>query len=93
VGLETRRLVMKTKQVTALVRLALLVVALTILALGLSGGAARDAQGQGLVLVGFDMDPTGNSCPGDGTTDCTLGNIDACVEVPSGGARSPLMSS
>ena len=38
-------------------------------------------------VVGFDMDPTGNSCPnnGDGVTDCTLDTIDACVKVPSGG--------
>jgi len=32
------------------------------------------------ILVALDMDPSGNSCPGDGVHDCTLGPIDACVE-------------
>jgi len=36
------------------------------------------------VTVGYDMDTTGNSCPGAGQ-DCVLGNIDTCVWVPSGG--------
>ena len=36
------------------------------------------------VVLGFDMDPAGNSCPNDGTN-CTLGFIDPCVEVPEGG--------
>jgi hypothetical protein len=36
------------------------------------------------VVLGFDMDPTGNSCPND-FTNCTLGFIDPCVEVPEGG--------
>lgn len=30
------------------------------------------------------MDPAGNSCPNDGT-DCTLGTMEECVQVPSGG--------
>jgi hypothetical protein len=45
----------------------------------------KSAQATPALVVGFDMDPTGNSCPGDGVTDCTLGTIDPCVEVPSGG--------
>jgi hypothetical protein len=32
------------------------------------------------------MNTAGNSCPGDGVTDCTLGVIDACVQLPTGGA-------
>ncbi|NIM49967.1 MAG: hypothetical protein GTO22_12095, partial [Gemmatimonadales bacterium] len=36
------------------------------------------------LTVGIDMDPTGNSCPGDGVTDCTLGEIDACLETTAG---------
>jgi hypothetical protein len=30
------------------------------------------------------MDPTGNSCPGDGVNDCTLGTTDPCVQVSPG---------
>ena len=37
------------------------------------------------ITVGFDMYPTGNGCPGDGVTDCTLGPVDKCVAVPPGG--------
>jgi hypothetical protein len=35
------------------------------------------------ILVALDMDPSGNSCPGDGVHDCTLGTIDTCVEDTS----------
>ena len=35
------------------------------------------------ILVALDMDPSGNSCPGDGVNDCTLGAIDTCVEDTS----------
>jgi hypothetical protein len=35
------------------------------------------------VLVALDMDPSGNSCPGDGVHDCTLGTIDTCIEDTS----------
>jgi len=38
-------------------------------------------------VVGFDMDPSGNSCPGDGTN-CTLGTIDPCIEVADGASFS-----
>jgi hypothetical protein len=37
------------------------------------------------IIIGYDMDPSGNTCPGTGTADCTLGTIDPCVAVPSGG--------
>jgi hypothetical protein len=45
------------------------------------------SQAQGPVTVGFDMDPANtpaNSCPNDGT-DCTLGTIETCVQVATGG--------
>lgn len=45
----------------------------------------KSAQAGGSVTVGFDMNTAGNTCPGNGTTDCTLGTIDTCVQVPSGG--------
>src|SRR3972149_8911583 len=42
------------------------------------------AAGEGSeILVALDMDPSGNSCPGDGVNDCTLGAIDTCVEDTS----------
>jgi hypothetical protein len=31
------------------------------------------------MVIGFDMGTAGNSCPGTGTADCTLGTIDSCV--------------
>ncbi len=43
---------------------------------------AASVSANGLV-AGFDMDPTDNSCPNDGT-DCTLGTIETCVEVSAG---------
>jgi hypothetical protein len=58
-----------------------LVVGLSLLALSLSGGGSTHAQGP--IVLAIDMDPTGNSCPGDGVTDCTLGTIDRCVSVPA----------
>ena len=42
------------------------------------------ARAQVPVIVAIDMDPTGNSCPGDGVTDCTLGAINSCVSVAAG---------
>lgn len=35
------------------------------------------------ILVALDMEPTGNSCPGDGVNDCMVGVIDSCVEDTS----------
>ena len=49
-----------------------------------SEGRAFNASSDGLV-VGFDMDPTGNSCPNNASgPDCTLGIIETCVEVSEG---------
>ena len=42
------------------------------------------ARAQTPVIVAIDLDPTGNSCPGDGVTDCTLGAINSCVSVSAG---------
>jgi hypothetical protein len=61
------------------------------LTLGLLAGSAAAAvlllhssegsvQANGAVIVGFDMDTSGNTCPNDGTN-CSLGTIDTCVEV------------
>jgi hypothetical protein len=51
------------------------------------GGDVTPTQGQtregSEILVALDMDPSGNSCPGDGVHDCTLGAIDTCVEGTS----------
>jgi hypothetical protein len=47
------------------------------------GQQASSGVGANGLVVGFDMDPTGNSCPNDGS-DCTLGLIDRCVEVSAG---------
>lgn len=55
--------------------------ALSLLALWLSAGESTHAQGP--IVLAIDMDPTGNSCPGDGVTDCTVGTIDRCVSVPA----------
>jgi len=55
------------------------------LAVWLRGGTEQTAHGQGAVtVVGIDLDPTGNGCPGDGVHDCTLGSIERCREVPMG---------
>jgi hypothetical protein len=37
------------------------------------------------LVVGVDMDPYGtpaNTCPGNGSPDCTVGSIESCVSVP-----------
>jgi hypothetical protein len=62
-----------------------LIVGLALLVLYLSGGGGTPAHTQELITVGYDMNTAGNTCPGDGVTDCTLGAIDACVELPSEG--------
>jgi hypothetical protein len=64
------------------------VTALALLALWLSSGQADIARAQGPILVALDMDPTGNSCPGDGVNDCTLGTTDRCVQVSPGASFS-----
>ena len=46
-------------------------------------GSDKPAQATPGLVVGFDMNPTGNSCPYDGT-DCALGSIETCVEVSAG---------
>jgi len=62
-----------------------LIVGLTLVTLRLPGGDGGPAQAQGPITVGFDMNTAGNSCPGTGAADCTLGTIDSCIEVPAGG--------
>lgn len=47
----------------------------------------KAAQADPGIIVGFDMNPAGNSCPGTGNaggTDCTLGSINSCVSVSAG---------
>ncbi len=66
-------------------RLSLLILLLAACASLIFLLARPSAQAQpDAVILGFDMDPTGNSCPNDGTN-CTLGFIDPCVGVPEGG--------
>ncbi len=70
--------------------IAAIAVALAILAV-LQFGYTSQTSAQGPIDVGFDMNPNSapaNSCPGTGNaggTDCTLGSIETCVAVPSGG--------
>ena len=59
--------------------------AIMVVALVVWQGSDKPAQATPTLVVGFDMDPTGNSCPGTGVGDCTLANVERCVEVPSGG--------
>jgi hypothetical protein len=56
--------------------------ALGALALWLAAGDSSHAQGA--IALAIDMDPTGNSCPGDGATDCDIGTVDICVTVVPG---------
>jgi len=60
-------------------------VTMAVLVLAAWQDSDRSAQAEGPITVGFDMNPAGNSCPNDGVHDCTLGTIDTCVQVPSGG--------
>ena len=43
-------------------------------------GLGGSARAQAPVVVSIDMDPTGNSCPFNGT-DCTLGTVEACIST------------
>ena len=56
-----------------------------VLALGILawGNGAETAAGQEPMVVGFDMNTTGNECPANGT-DCAVGPIDACVSLGPG---------
>jgi hypothetical protein len=56
--------------------------ALVLLTMGPMSGA-DPVQAQPPLVVGIDLDPTGNSCPNDGT-DCTLGAINGCLETTAG---------
>ncbi|MDP2949212.1 MAG: hypothetical protein Q8P22_06715 [Chloroflexota bacterium] len=58
------------------------------LVLGLWGDSREPARADASLVVGYDMNPAGNSCPGTGNTggtDCTLGSVESCVEVTAGG--------
>jgi hypothetical protein len=59
------------------------VMLLAILVAGLVVWPGNDgpAQASPGLVVGFDMNPAGNSCPGDGVNDCTLSTIDPCKDV------------
>jgi hypothetical protein len=50
---------------------------------GLVGEPGNPAHADPGVIVGIDMNTTGNTCPNDGT-DCTLGAIDDCVATTAG---------
>jgi hypothetical protein len=47
---------------------------------GSRGAGAQDEPPP--VTLAIDMDPTGNTCPGDGMTDCTTGSIEQCRSLP-----------
>ena len=74
---------MRSMALVALAVTALLVTAASALGAWQAGGSS--AQPENPLTVGFDMNTTGNTCPGDGVSNCTLGTIDTCVQVPSGG--------
>jgi hypothetical protein len=69
---------------------------LTIMVVAPVVGQGSDDETEVPIVVGFDMNPTGNTCPdncratsGDpphciDSDDCTLGSIDSCVEVSAG---------
>jgi len=66
---------------------AITAVALAALGVWLFGDVNQPTQAGGPITVGFDMDPSSapaNSCPNDGTN-CALGSIESCVQLPSGG--------
>jgi hypothetical protein len=72
---------MRRLAIIVLLLIALVSSVFVLVGLGSPGGIS---QAQGPVIVGFDMDTTGNSCPYNGTN-CILGPIDQCLQVPSGG--------
>jgi hypothetical protein len=61
-----------------------LVAAAALLGLWHADGGTDTARAAGPVVVALDMDTTGNSCPGDGVTDCTLGVTNSCISVSAG---------
>ena len=62
------------------------VVALAALGVWLFGDVNQPAQASGPVIVGFDMNTGDNSCPNNGTDDCTLGTIEPCVMTGAEGS-------
>jgi hypothetical protein len=38
------------------------------------------AHAQGEIIISIDMNPAGNSCPGDGVNDCTVGTIEPSLQ-------------
>ncbi len=71
--------------------IAAIAVALAVLAVWQFGHTSQTAEAAGPpVVIGFDMNPSAapaNSCPNDAshTTDCTLGTIETCIALPTGG--------
>ena len=63
------------------VPIGVLVSTLIVISVYMLGGPDGPAQAQGEIVVGFDMIPTGNSCPSSTAADCILGNIDTCVST------------
>ena len=81
---EARAIKTAKDRVFLVVLLRVVTLGLIVGALSLLGGEAGQAQAQTPITVGFDMNTAGNSCSGSGI-DCTLGPIDSCVHVPTGG--------
>ena len=73
-------------RVLLFVLLRALILGVIVGALSLLVGEDRPAkaQAQTPIIVGFDMNVQGNSCPGR-EINCVLGPIDSCVHVPTGG--------
>jgi hypothetical protein len=78
------------KATTRVIRLAILgaglIAGVIVLAMWLTGGSDGAVRANSVtpITVGFDMNTAGNSCPHNGSN-CTLGTINNCVEVATGG--------
>lgn len=57
--------------------------ALLLLAPWPPGNPPKLAFAQGPVIVSLDMNPAGNSCPGDGLSDCIVGTINSSAQEAS----------
>ena len=65
--------------------LGIILIAALAVSIGTWGHGSRgaSAQDESPITVAIDMDPAGNTCPGDGVTDCTIGTIEQCRSVPA----------
>jgi len=75
------------KRIAAGVAVLAVAFGLAMLGVWLFGGNAAETHANPNIDVSFDMDPTGNTCPTTGNgggVDCTITQIDNCVQVSPG---------